>query len=984
MPDDQFNALAEFRKRYPSSNLSDQDVYRGLANPDNFRAAFPEFAHVDNTTIGRNVAAEAGQVTDTGKPWYKQAWEGVAGIGNQIKENIMTGGKSGQMATLNANKQLLADAAARKAEGRSLPYRAAANTMEGLGLFNPRPMEEAANAGHSGEVVGNAVAAAAPYVAPLAIEGAVGAGRAIRTAAMEEPVVARQRAMNVAPKSKQAIRAEKEGTAAAPYLKGATDLKDVQARIPAAKQEIFQPYMDAVDRHTATGQTLNGPDGNPVTANELEDLRQQTSAQLQSTRKMQPTEQWTAVQKGQAIKDLTDRYAQITSELDPAIKSQGIDPKRTRAAFGAVKGVEKRFEGRSTLLENKPSGLQKMAGVDITKPETLVGAPASGARDIVAGRGWWNQKPTDVQVREGFRTAGPKPDLTVQPQPPARGLPPGPLVTPPPGTIPPSGTPPAVAATSRAQRLGLILPENVPVRPELPAGHTEPTAPGTVHYGEAPPAAPATATEPPSGQTPNRRIVRDPATGRMKVQYLTSSGGEIVRDVPAAKEAVTPLQRDPKTGRMLPRGQAVAKTEISSKDFPVNEADYWSRKLGGNKLEVERPKISTDSMGVKWAKIEGKTPVSIPKNIPESEIVQYAKAEIDKQQTMQGKGDVGKVKMAAAQEPIATKSVPQDIAQGSITDIRAKGLEARKSAAPKTDYLSDYQKRIEERFKQAGISPEQVNRSVSKQIVQEQSPIVQKPTGIPLVDVQREINSHGLSDVVTPTEARGLSAQFQTERYKNMTPLMKRRFIIENLTYGKPVEASVSSPAKASGSKVESPLSQTVKPAIEPSTVKPIQSITDIIKNHFKKSFVKDPQAGVLRVGKKEIKGVSDIRKLRLSESTLNDENWFNKRTGPLHITKQENLKSIEKNGLRPSEGGLRGSGVYFGNSFGGALSDSWTQDAQLMDGSHAAIRIKPSATKLYKLNDTDHGLVSDKVIKPEHLEYTNDGRVWKPLKGGK
>jgi hypothetical protein len=587
MPD----IISEFRQRYPQYNdIPDAQVFMKLAGPGMFKKAFPEYQDLDDHTIGKNLAAEAGKV-DTGQPWYKTAASDIGGMLKEAGKTLLPGGKAGPITVEEADKADAArtqefnkNAEARKKAGYSLPYRVAANTLEGLGLFNTAPMEQAAAQGHTGEVVGHAIPPVVAAVAPLAVEGVVGAGRAVRNAAMEEPVVARQKAMNVTPKSKQAIRAQKEGTTAAPYLKGAKNLADVQARIPVAKQEIFQPYMDAVAKHDATGQMLTAPDGTPVTAGQLEQLRKETSAQLQSTRKMQPTEQWTAVQKGQQIADLTKKYGQITSELDPAIKNQGIDPKRTRATFGAIKGVEKRFEGRSTLLENKPSGLQKMGNVDLTKPETYVGAPASGARDIAAGRGWWSQKPTDVQVREGFRTAESKPDLTVTPPAGQKALPPGPIVTPPPAAGPISGTPPAVATTSRAQRLGLLLPEQSEssARAQIPTGYTEPAAPSTVHYNEAPPAAPEIATEPSSGQTPNRRIVRDPATGKMKVQYLTSSGGEIVREKPPAPVAT-------------------------------------------------EPKISTDSMGIKWAETPDGVKISIPPGIRDENVMKYAQNKLAQQ-----------------------------------------------------------------------------------------------------------------------------------------------------------------------------------------------------------------------------------------------------------------------------------------------------------------------------------------------------------------
>ena len=69
MPDGDFNMLEEVKKRYPALKDWDADrIYRNMADPAKFREAFPEYAHIDNTTIGRNVAREAGKPRD----WWNQ------------------------------------------------------------------------------------------------------------------------------------------------------------------------------------------------------------------------------------------------------------------------------------------------------------------------------------------------------------------------------------------------------------------------------------------------------------------------------------------------------------------------------------------------------------------------------------------------------------------------------------------------------------------------------------------------------------------------------------------------------------------------------------------------------------------------------------------------------------------------------------------------------------------------------------------------
>lgn len=57
-----FDPIAELRKRYPDPRVSgapDAKIIDHLSSPDNFRAAFPEYAHVDDETITRNMARHA-------------------------------------------------------------------------------------------------------------------------------------------------------------------------------------------------------------------------------------------------------------------------------------------------------------------------------------------------------------------------------------------------------------------------------------------------------------------------------------------------------------------------------------------------------------------------------------------------------------------------------------------------------------------------------------------------------------------------------------------------------------------------------------------------------------------------------------------------------------------------------------------------------------------------------------------------------------
>lgn len=622
MPDD-FNALSEFRKRYPDSKLSDSDVYMGLAKPDNFRAAFPEYSSLDDTTIGRNVAAEAGKV-DTGKPWYQQTWEGLKGMGSSMLQNIETGGKSGQEAFLNSGKQRTQDAAARQAEGRSPLYRAAASTLEGSGLFNPRPMEEAANAGHTGEVAGHAVAAALPFVAPAVMEGAGWAGRGIREMAMDAPEVAVQKAM-VSPKSTDAAQAQADAAGAKPFLNAPKDLETLQKNLPAAKTEVGKPYWDNIINDPVKGaQIVNGPDG-PISLKDLEAERQKVSANLKTLKESRPTDRQEILQKAGSVKELADREQAIIGALDPALEAHGINPKLIRKTYGNLLGIEDTFQGRNTLTEGKPSGLGKIGDADITKLKTyFTGANLpEGVKDILAGRGWFTQKPTDVNVREGFRDPGPKPEFTRSGVGPARQLGSGSIVTPQPGATPVESAPPNVFAGSRAERLGLLLPEKASVTPQIATGWVEPAAPGAVSHGEMPPTGPSSApgVEPQPSGAANYRVVRDPATGQMKKQYLSTSGGKVVRDEQPAPAAPVPLERDPATGRMLPRGQKAANkfaiqsnpAEVTNVDtairddkpFDREEYNNWIKNVSENqrKIAAKEPKLAKGELDPSWGKI---------------------------------------------------------------------------------------------------------------------------------------------------------------------------------------------------------------------------------------------------------------------------------------------------------------------------------------------------------------------------------------------
>ena len=108
---------------------------------------------------------------------------------------------------------------------------------------------------------------------------------------------------------------------------------------------------------------------------------------------------------------LLDQEKAIKTSLDPHLEEAGIKPQAIRQAFGQVAQVGERVSGKSTLAEPKqPFGFAKAGDISLTKPLSNFGTIGSGLRDIAAGR-YFSAKPTDVALREAFRTGGEKPDF---------------------------------------------------------------------------------------------------------------------------------------------------------------------------------------------------------------------------------------------------------------------------------------------------------------------------------------------------------------------------------------------------------------------------------------------------------------------------------------------------------------------------------------------------------------------------------------------
>lgn len=252
-------------------------------------------------------------------------------------------------------------------------------------------------------------------------------GSAIRTAAIGNPDVPLTRGLGITARTKTGLSALQASGEAAPtdvsledaqgarpYGQGAKNLQDLQGKLSSARTEINAPLNASLD---AIGdRVVQGPDG-PTTISELEAERSQLSAQLRGLQQKDPLAIQTALQKGQGQAELQARYDAVKDAMTPHLDSTGIDSRLIRQQDAQVAATNARVAGRTTLPEEtKPYGFARLgdlakfgngSGIDLLAPVKAVG---SIGKDIAAGR-YWSERPTDVNIREGFRLAGPKPNL---------------------------------------------------------------------------------------------------------------------------------------------------------------------------------------------------------------------------------------------------------------------------------------------------------------------------------------------------------------------------------------------------------------------------------------------------------------------------------------------------------------------------------------------------------------------------------------------
>lgn len=283
----------------------------------------------------------------------------------------------------------------------------------------------------------------------------------------------------------------------------------------------------------------------PIPLSEAEQLLQDSNNSLNSYYAKTKVSQRVAARDPETGPEVAKADAlrqELNTQLD---QLTGPGAKELKQRYGALQTFEDVLNRRINVAERAaPESLieqmaKKDAAIGAGKGifKMITGSPIAGAADVYgAYKGLQAAKDSRLANDSNFLigNAFKKTQPTAAPSAPSimrifsasRQLPSGPVITPAPADT--SGsmayTPPPVAQTTRAQRLGLLLPEKTAV--------------------ELPPSSMPTSTE---GVLPAQRIVtRDPASGRMKTMYGSSAdSGKPVYQGNAAPQQSQPAASPP-------------------------------------------------------------------------------------------------------------------------------------------------------------------------------------------------------------------------------------------------------------------------------------------------------------------------------------------------------------------------------------------------------------------------------------------------------
>jgi hypothetical protein len=313
---------------------------------------------------------------------------------------------------------------------------------------------------------------------------------------------------------------------------------DAIAAATAAKKQIWQQYQQHLSAGGQMGATI---DGNQIADAMMNSIDQRTAVQnpglvskvkaiADTYRKPMPLDQAEDFLQS-ANKDLNSYYAknkvgQQVAQNDPEISSTVAEAGALRDAlysklddisgsgaadlkqqYGALTNVQKELTGRQLVAARQQPeslaeqlsmvrGAGKIAkGVVTLNPADVV----EGAYNVAGARALKARNSTDGMIGRAFEAAEPAPPPVAPQSPQIAGLlPRGAIQTPPPaqGTSPLSPAPP-VAATTRAQRLGLLLPQQsggrvpLPYNPQMSAGEQAVSLQHLMRNGRPPLALPS-------------------------------------------------------------------------------------------------------------------------------------------------------------------------------------------------------------------------------------------------------------------------------------------------------------------------------------------------------------------------------------------------------------------------------------------------------------------------------------------------------------
>lgn len=414
------------------------------------------------------------------------------------------------------------------AEGRGLPYRVGAAVAQSVGTNVPG-MEESAAEGDVAGVLGHAAAPLAvmgatelAHVAPDIVKAVKPAiGDAALAVAKRTPVL---RTLVQEPEQlvTQAVKPGKNNVGwqeavknAIPQMKAAEadmgrpieNLDDAVEAVGVAKKKIWSQYQNRLDPAAKMGATVDGNQiadamvnsidkrtavqnpnlvqkiqsvadtyRRPLTVSEAEDFLQSANNDLHSY--------YAKNKVGRRVAQGDPETAYTVAEADAlrnALYSKledlsGPGAREIKQQYGHLSNVEAELIGRKNVVARQdPTSLAEDLATIHAAGRFMAGDVIGAPLEVATAKGIKNLKSSDGMIARAFRKAMPAgADIAPPTQPIIRGaLPRAPIFSPPvPDT---SGSapynPPAYSRTTRAQRLGLLLPESAsPSAPPPPRG----------------------------------------------------------------------------------------------------------------------------------------------------------------------------------------------------------------------------------------------------------------------------------------------------------------------------------------------------------------------------------------------------------------------------------------------------------------------------------------------------------------------------------